>query len=283
MSTPVCLAGYAVALAVAAPWLLARVAGAGYAPRLGITAWLLAVASVAGSLLGAAVVLVWDGGAVGVTVGAAGLVVAVARFGWAVGVTWRVTHARRVAHREMLALVGRLDQGLGATLVDAAEPLVYCLPAPAPTVVVTTGARRVLSRAQLRAALSHEWAHLAGRHHLLLVLGYALGRAAPWLPLFTRTGPAVAALLEMRADDVAARRHGRRTVAAAIAALGRRAAPVGALGVAGPSALSRGLRLSGVQPAWRVCLGRVGLAVTVVALAAGPYLYSVSPLCARPW
>jgi hypothetical protein len=50
-----------------------------------------------------------------------------------------------------------------------------------------------------------------------------------------------ATLLEMRADDVAARRHGRHTVAAAIAALSRRPAPVGALGVAGPSALARGL------------------------------------------
>jgi hypothetical protein len=126
-------------------------------------------------------------------------------------------------------------------------------------------------------------AHLAGRHHLLLTIGSTLGRAVPWLLLFTRIGPEVAGLLEMRADDIAARRHGRRTVAAAIAAMTRQPAPAGALGAAGPSALTRGLRLCRTEPPWRMWAHRAALTVTVLALAAGPYLYSTSPLCAHPW
>jgi bla regulator protein blaR1 len=279
MSTAVCLAGYGLFVVVPVPWLLTRVAGRGSAPRLGIIAWLLAVGTVTGSLLSPAVALTRSGDVPRAAAGWAVLTVVAARFGWAATMTARATRARRVAHRRLLAIVGRPDRRLGAMLVDAAEPLVYCLPTPAPTVVVTTGARQALSSAQLRAALEHERAHLAGRHHLLLTVAYALGRAVPWLPLFTRTGPAIAGLLEMRADDVAARRHGRRTVAAAIAAMARQPAPAGALGVAGPSALARGLRLCRVESPWRLQADRLALTLIVLALAAGPYLYTMSSLC----
>jgi Zn-dependent protease with chaperone function len=139
-----------------------------------------------------------------------------------------------------------------------------------------------LSPLQLSAALAHERAHLAGRHHLVLALVYAAGRALPWVALFAQAGPAVAGLLEMRADDAAAAYHGRATVAAALAAMSAVSAPAGALGASGPAAAARAARLCRAEPAWRRRLGRTALALTVAALASGPYLAAALPPCPHP-
>src|SRR5262249_52655537 len=147
VSTALCLASYALVVTVPAPWLLTRVAGGGCAPRLGILAWLLAVGTVVASVLAAAVALIQAGDVSLVAAGWATLTLVIARFSWAAAVTGRATRARRASHRQMLVIVGRPDRHLGATLVDAAEPLVYCLPAPTPTVVITTGARQALTSA----------------------------------------------------------------------------------------------------------------------------------------
>jgi Zn-dependent protease with chaperone function len=184
-----------------------------------------------------------------------------------------------------VAILGRRDPRLGVVMIEAAEPVVYCLRGPAPMVVVTTGAHRLLTKAQMSAALAHERAHLAGRHHLLLAGAMVARRAVPWLRLFTRAEPALSGLLEMRADDVAAGTHGRRTVAAAIAAMSARPTlagtlPAGALGAVGPSALARGVRLCGTEPVWRVRLAQFGLALTILVLAASPNLTTVLPFCA---
>ncbi len=282
MNTAVCLAGYGLLLGVVAPAWLTRVAAGGCAPRLGVTAWLLAGGTVAGSLLAAAAALIRSANLALVVAGWVLLSGAGARAVWAASATRRGIRQRRAAQRQMVAILGEPDLRLGVMMVESAEPLVYCLPAPAATVVVTTGARRALSRAQLRAALAHERAHLAGRHHLLLAIAFAAGRAVPWLPVFALAGPALASLLEMRADDAAARLHGRRTVAGAIAAMGARPAPAGVLGMAGGSALARGMRLCRSEPPWRARAGRLGLAVTVLALSTGPYLAGALPWCPHP-
>jgi Zn-dependent protease with chaperone function len=282
VNTALCLAGYGVAVTLIAPrWLAA--AGTGRAPRLGIAAWLLAMGTAAGSLLAAATAAIQPHNVPLTVTVVVVLLATAARIGWAGVVTWRRASTRRAVHGQMVAILGQPDPRLGVVMVEADEPLVYCLPTPAPTVVVTTGARRALSPRQLRAALAHERAHLAGRHHLLLGVAYALGRAIPWLALFAQAGPALAQLLEMRADDAAACRYGPRTVASAIAAMGRQPAPAGALGATGPSALARGLRLCTTEPAWQSRIGRLGLALTVVALATGPYLFSIAPFCPHPW
>jgi Zn-dependent protease with chaperone function len=283
MSSALCLAGYGLAVGLVTPPWLRRTAAGGRAPRLGVAAWLLAVATSLLSLLAGMVALVRSDTPWQADLGWLLLVAGLTRAGWAGAVTWREVHARVSAHGEMVAILGRPDPGLGAVIVEAPEPLIYCLTKPSPTVVVTTGARQALSPIQLRAALAHERAHLAGRHHLLLAVMRTAARALPWLALFTEAEPAVAGLLEMRADDAAARLFGRRTVAAAIAAMGRGPAPVGALGIAGVSALARGLRLCATEPAWRVSAERLALAVTVLALAAGPYLSAALPFCPHNW
>jgi Zn-dependent protease with chaperone function len=283
VNTTLCLAGYGLAVAVAAPRWLTRIAGTGGAPRLGVAAWLLAMTTTAASLLAGAAAMTHSGNPWLAASGWALLFAALARGCWAGVVTCRHARARRTAHRQMVAILGRPDPRLGVVIVDAPEPLVYCLPTPSPIVVVTTAARRALSPVQLRAALAHERAHLAGRHHLLLAIVHTAAQALPWLALFAQAAPTVAGLLEMSADDAAARRYGRRTVAAAIAAMSVRSAPAGALGAAGPSALARGLRLCAAEPAWRTRTDRLTLAVTILALAAGPYLSAALPPCPHPW
>lgn len=279
MSSALCLTGYGVVLAITAPRWLSHAISRGRAPRLEIGAWLLALATTTSSLLLATISVARDGNPWLATIGWVLLAAGVARVLWAGEVTRRESRSRRRSHSQLVAILGRPDPRLGAVIVDAGEPLVYCLRTPAPTVVVTTAARQALTPSQLSAALAHERAHLTGRHHLLLAIVYSAARAVPWLALFTQAALTVGELLEMRADDAAARRYGRRTVATAIAAMSRRPAPVGALGAAGPSALARGLRLCSTEPTWRTRSDRLLVAATVLALAAGPYLAATLPLC----
>ncbi|CAM5509976.1 M56 family metallopeptidase [Streptomyces tanashiensis] len=58
-----------------------------------------------------------------------------------------------------------------------------------------------LTPAQLAAALAHERAHIAGRHHLLVAAAEAFAAVFPRLPLARHGGSAVPLLLEMAADE----------------------------------------------------------------------------------
>ena len=146
--------------------------------------------------------------------------------------------------------------------------------------MVTTGARALLSSRELNAVLSHERAHLDGRHHLLVGLGQALARALPALVLFRQLGRQIPRLLEMRADDAAARVHGGDTVARAIATMSTARGPAGVLGAGGPTATVRALRLTEIEATKR--RGRLALSITLIMLAAGPYLATLPP-CPHPW
>jgi Zn-dependent protease with chaperone function len=282
VSTAACLIGYGVVAAAAAPLLLAP-ARTARTPRLGVVGWFVAVSTVLVSWLAAAAVLV-RGSDTAMAVLALLAVLAVAvRIGWSLAGGIAASRSRRRRHRDGLAVLGRHDQRLGITLIDSPEVMVYCVPGTPGTVVVTTAARDTLSRRQLRAVLSHEHAHLAGHHTIVVAIGYAISRALPWLAVFRDTGEQVAQLLEMRADDVAARRYGARTVAAALAAMSIRPAPAAVLAASGPQALARATRLCTSQPRWRRRRGWLAMTLTVAALATGPYLAAVAPWCPHPF
>lgn len=279
MSVDPCLAAYGGVVAILAPSLLARL-GVDGSPRLGLAAWFIAATSAVMAWLGAALSLTHHPGQIAPGVGAGLLAGLSARLVWVTLRTWWENRVRRGRHAEAAVLLGRLDSDLGALIVDSPQPAAYCLPGPrGGMVVVTTGATSILTRPQLRAVLSHERAHLDGRHHVLLYLGRVLSRAFWPLPPFRQVGAEVARLVEMRADDAAARVHGRWTVAAAIATLGTSRAPTFALG-AGERAAARALRLSLPPGASRT--NRLALAATALLLAAGPFLAAV-PQCPHPW
>ncbi len=283
MSLAVCVLVYSLAVLTVGPPLLGRATRGGAAPRLGITAWATAMASVivswvlAAALLGGELLHAWGhvdtvlagcfallrtvtGGAQQgvVQAGLAGVIVAAAAGIAAVVV--RVVLALRRSRRDTrrhgeaaLLAAGTAPRGpQGALVVEAAHRSVYCLPGRPRTIVITRGALAALDEAQLAAVLAHERAHLTGRHHVLLAVTGALARILPGARLFTDGAAAIARLTEMAADDAAARRHGGDTVVGALLALtapsrsatGMSAVlPAAALGAAGPGVADRVERL----------------------------------------
>ncbi|MCW2585841.1 MAG: peptidase Ste24p [Frankiales bacterium] len=181
--------------------------------------------------------------------------------------TLRARHRNRV----LVDLVAEPNLLLrGASVVDHDVPVAYCLPGFRPRLVLSRGALSLLSYDELRAVLAHERAHLLQRHDLVVLPFVALGATFPALPAVRTARAEVALLIELLADDRAARRHDRQHLARALWKIGTGAAPTGALGMAGDDVLLRARRL--LDPPQR--LGR-GTAVAVSGLAA---VVATSPL-----
>ncbi|NRQ39909.1 M56 family metallopeptidase [Nonomuraea sp. NN258] len=300
MTVAVILALYCVAAAVLLPRALRRAAWADRAPRLAIAMWQAASASVIVSALLSAFVAAVPASVVGH--GLAGLFAACAAL-LGDGVTWSATgtlaglavaglltvrltwvsaavllgaRGARRRHAEALSLLGRHDGELGAVVVDYDERLAYCLPGRNGHAVITTGALRSLAPEQVAAVLAHEQAHLRGRHHLVLAAAETLASAFPRVPLFARARTEITRLVELLADDLAARRHPRVHIAAALVGLATGRVPAFALGAGGETALARVRRMLSPQPP----LGRrerlAGL-LAVTSLLAGPATVAAAP------
>ncbi|MET7756877.1 M56 family metallopeptidase [Streptomyces sp. NPDC005389] len=187
----------------------------------------------------------------------------------------RLVRARRVRvrHAGVLRLVGRYDPALRATVLDDERPAVYCLPGRSRRVVVSSGAVDALTPAQLAAALAHERAHIAGRHHLLVAAAEAFAAVFSRLPLARHGEGSVPLLLEMAADDRALRRCTRDALATALYALASGRAPRSAFAAGGPSAALRMRRIltphSAGHPVLRglLTIAAAGLAMTPLIVA----------------
>ncbi|MCO6006139.1 M56 family metallopeptidase [Actinoallomurus purpureus] len=143
---------------------------------------------------------------------------------------YRRTVAQRRRHQEALQFVVRLPGDIDDVCVlDHPLPVAYCVPSRKRPIVVSSGALDQLDDVQLQAVLAHERAHLRYRHHLFLTTVDALAAALFWLPTFREGRRCLPILLEMAADDVAARRCGRGTVAVALRKLAIAPSPLGGL------------------------------------------------------
>ncbi|MGH3544492.1 MAG: M56 family metallopeptidase [Mycobacteriales bacterium] len=135
------------------------------------------------------------------------------------------TLAARHRHRQLLDLIATpWPNSFGAAVLDHPTPVAYCLPGLRSRLVVSRGALDVLSPPQLAAVLAHEHAHLSERHDVVVLPFVAWGATLPvwirpWLPGMLRAQYAVAELVELRADDVAARHRGAEHLAAALRTL----------------------------------------------------------------
>jgi Zn-dependent protease with chaperone function len=303
---------YALAVALYSPALLARLSAAGMSNRLGLTAWLTAIASVLACLaialrdLVAAAVAGWHllaeafcqsvtGRAcappvywsAAIEIPLAGMALAAALA--AAVLAWRygrcVQRAKQLAHAhgEAVLITGRkLPAASGTVVLDAPQPAAYCVPGRPAAIVVTTGALDLLAPDQLAAVIAHERAHLAGSHHLLVSLTRALSAVLPGVPLFTVAPAEVTRLCEMLADDTAARRSGRPALVAALLALGTGApVPSDALAAAGGDVTARVQRL--LQPPSPRARTTLALAAVIVLFAAAPGLLTwlADPLAAH--
>jgi Zn-dependent protease with chaperone function len=115
----------------------------------------------------------------------------------------RTLRARR-RHRDLLDVLGTPWPAVaGARVLAHPLPVAYCLPGRRSRLVVSDGTLAVLSPDELGAVLAHERAHLRERHDLVVLPFVAWGATARRVPGMSLAQRAVAALVEMRADDVA--------------------------------------------------------------------------------
>ena len=312
MTAPITLVAFAVLAATLGPRLLARSPWPDRSPRMGILAWQALSFSVVAAvvLAGAALALpavpfstdiaellsacamalraqyATPGGAAGSATGAVLAITVLARAGYCL--TAGLVTAARERRRQLdaLTLIARPHERCDAMVVDHSAAAAYCLPGRRQQVVLTTAALAALDKDQLAAVLAHERAHLRGRHHLVLAASAALARAFPRIPAFRDAHRELTRLVEMLADDVAARRNDRLTIATALVRLAEASAPAAALGAGGSTCLARVHRLvAPAQPlgATRSLLAAVAtaalLAIPVAVVAAPAVVAATADLC----
>lgn len=290
--TSTLLFAYAVLLAGPLAWLFRRALRFGRAPALGVLVWqVLSLAVLLSVALGAVAMIPSADddhdhhrhvAAVEACV-AAVAVLALVLVGLGRGFVSYLRYGliQRRRHLTVLGLVGCRDDLLGAVVVDHETAAAYCVPGRDRRVVLTTGAVRALTGEQLAAVLAHERAHLRGHHHLVVAAGRVLRSAFPFVPAFRWANDEVARLVELLADDAAARRCQRDALAGALGALaaepGLGAVPAVSLGATGPAVSGRVRRLLGPVPPltrWAVTFwGAASLALLAIpVLGAAPAL-----------
>lgn len=128
----------------------------------------------------------------------------------------------RRRHQQLVALLSHpVPARPGTRMIDEAAPVAYCLPGTARSVtVLSAGLIEMLDVGQLTAVIAHESAHGQQRHHLVLLVFRAWHRSLPWFPIATRAHSAVAALVELLADDKALRSVSASDLAASIITVG---------------------------------------------------------------
>ncbi len=135
-------------------------------------------------------------------------------------VTVRTLTLRR-RHRDLLDLLGTpWPANPGARVLDHPIPVAYCLPGLRSRLVLSTGVLDALDPPGVRAVLAHERAHLRERHDLVVLPFVAWGATAPFVRGMVRAQVAVAALIEMRADDVASSRVAPAELSNALRSMG---------------------------------------------------------------
>ncbi|WP_239329096.1 M56 family metallopeptidase [Frankia sp. CiP3] len=151
------------------------------------------------------------------------------------------TLRQRRRHRHLVDLAGHdhSEQACRRSrlrVLDHPVAVAYCLPGVRHTrVVVSKGLLTALAADELEAVLVHEEAHARSRHDLVIQPFVAWQETFPFLSPAREATAAVSLLVEMLADDAAARRTSGQTLARALARLGvaRSPVPAGAVAISG--------------------------------------------------
>ncbi|MGF0310188.1 Zn-dependent protease with chaperone function [Rhodococcus sp. 14-2483-1-1] len=193
------------------------------------------------------------------------------------------TRRRRSRHRMLVDLLDRNNlnenpfrslRDADIRVLDAAEPIAYCLPGLRQRVVLSRGTLANLCEAEITAILSHERSHLRARHDLVLEAFTAVNEAFPRIVRSKSALGSVQLLVELLADDSAVKVTGPTPLARALVACAGSTAPRGAMAAGGPHTLIRVQRLSG--PGSDVRIAAVAYATAVVILVL-PTIYVAMP------
>lgn len=223
------LAVGAAIIVLGAPWLLTRGSWHVHRPRLALAAWSVAVAaglatlasSVALSLAVATrMIETTPVESVILTLGAWTAVFVLA---WLFAMTASTTEqwSEGSTLRERRALRAELPRRrigqVEVFVMDDPHPAASSFGGWASTIIVTTGAIELLTPEQLRAVVAHERAHITDRHHALRALAALQAAVLPWVPATRMLNRATRLLVELAADEVAARKAGAVHLANALA------------------------------------------------------------------
>ncbi|WP_235735052.1 M56 family metallopeptidase [Nocardioides alcanivorans] len=272
--TPLVLAVIAVLLAGPVPAGLARLSWVRRTPIAALVLWQSVAAAAVLAALGAGLSLVthhaWRGTSEltqwAVAAASLGLTVLVAArlllSAHRVGTSLRAIRRR---HSDQLDLVARA--GGRVHIIEHEVPVAYCIPGFGhQRIVVSEGARGVLSPEELDAVLEHERAHLRARHDLVLEAFSALREAFPRWVSSDAALREVRLLVEVLADRVAVRVSGRHALGRALVQLAEGRAPEAALGAGGNGLLTRVELLADTRARPVQAAGLVTLAVGVLVL-----------------
>jgi hypothetical protein len=125
---------------------------------------------------------------------------------------------------------------------------------------------------------------LAGRHHYVLAFARAMATAIPRVTLFSKGAREIARLLEISADDAAARSHGSQTLLDALLALSTGApTPHGAVGAAGTDVLARAEHLAAPVEARNQWTAGLLLTATTLLIVGGPLILSALTAAGAMW
>ncbi|WP_433045666.1 M48 family metalloprotease [Dactylosporangium sp. CS-033363] len=272
--SPLLLVAFGAVLALAGAPRLAAAGWVSRAPRLGVAAWLALTAAILSSALlaGMSLLLYWqcahdlatgawhlcldalagrhdDHGARAIALaGLAALLLLGARVGLGAGRQYTSDRTLRSRLRLLLRAAPPEQPVPGATVIAYPEPAAYLVPGlrlpgrPA-DIVITTAAVDRLAAAELSAVLAHERGHHEGRHFEATRWMRMLAQAFPWARCFRLGARQVDRLVELCADDTAARTAPRLDLARALAALAGARGPAPDLSLHGGDALERMHRL----------------------------------------
>jgi Zn-dependent protease with chaperone function len=191
----------------------------------------------------------------------------------------RLAAARR-RHRDMVRLTGRRRPDLDVMVIEHPLPAAY-VAGPSCT-VITSGALDRLGDNEVAAVLAHERAHGAGRHQWLLDVVQVAGLVLPRSRVVATAQEQVSRLVEICADEVAARQHAPLSLARALVAMttpGSTAAPAGYAGATGGHTAERMHRL--MRPPHR--LPTATTAAVAAAVVALPLLPPALAAACRWW
>lgn len=220
------------ALALVGPRLLGASSWQVRHPRTALAAWEATLATVSMLALGAVAAAVGtavagpaQGGALAGHVAGWSMLLAVsAVLAVIAGGGEHLHDAARADADAMLALphVDYRLPGRARLRVCAGDGLIACaVPGAEPVVVVSAGVVAALTPAQLRAVVGHEQAHLRGRHDRLRRVADLVVACLPRSAVAGRARRRIGLLVELAADDRAARVAGAVHVANALERWGR--------------------------------------------------------------